>query len=103
MTETWKNSGKAAWKKRINKIRENSRGRKPPRNKLDEGEIEEIMQLEKQIKEREEWEQREKQKMVKEREKNDAQELSKKKKREDMTNKKKRKKTSGNITAAKSP
>lgn len=103
MTETWKNSGKAAWKKRINKIRENSRGRKPPRNKLDEGEIAEIMQLEKQIKEREEWEQREKQKMLKERAKADAQELGKRKKRDDSAAKKKRKKTSGTISAAKSP
>eukprot|EP00516_Mucochytrium_quahogii_P001059 CAMPEP_0203753522 /NCGR_PEP_ID=MMETSP0098-20131031/7282_1 /ASSEMBLY_ACC=CAM_ASM_000208 /TAXON_ID=96639 /ORGANISM=" , Strain NY0313808BC1" /LENGTH=342 /DNA_ID=CAMNT_0050644159 /DNA_START=481 /DNA_END=1509 /DNA_ORIENTATION=- len=65
IAEAWKNSGKAAWKKRINKIKGNARSRKPPRNVLDEKEIEEIELLERKIRERKEWEQQEKQKLEK--------------------------------------
>jgi hypothetical protein len=64
VAEAWKNSGKAAWKKRINKIRENARGRKSPRNHLDASEKEEISTLEHKISEREAWEASEKAKMM---------------------------------------
>lgn len=64
VAESWKNSGKTAWKKRIHKIKENARYRKQPRkNTLDKDELEEIAQLEQKIKEREEWESREKAKL----------------------------------------
>eukprot|EP00511_Aplanochytrium_stocchinoi_P004893 CAMPEP_0204836076 /NCGR_PEP_ID=MMETSP1346-20131115/24236_1 /ASSEMBLY_ACC=CAM_ASM_000771 /TAXON_ID=215587 /ORGANISM="Aplanochytrium stocchinoi, Strain GSBS06" /LENGTH=429 /DNA_ID=CAMNT_0051970543 /DNA_START=389 /DNA_END=1678 /DNA_ORIENTATION=- len=63
IAETWKNSGKAAWKKRINKIKENARGRKAPRNQLDPAEINEINQLNERIRIRENWEKNEKEKI----------------------------------------
>eukprot|EP00510_Aplanochytrium_minuta_P004005 CAMPEP_0184023072 /NCGR_PEP_ID=MMETSP0954-20121128/11090_1 /TAXON_ID=627963 /ORGANISM="Aplanochytrium sp, Strain PBS07" /LENGTH=339 /DNA_ID=CAMNT_0026305781 /DNA_START=75 /DNA_END=1091 /DNA_ORIENTATION=- len=63
IAETWKNSGKAAWKKRINKIKENARGRKAPRNQLDPAEIQEINSLNERIRIRENWEKKEKQKI----------------------------------------
>lgn len=63
IAETWKNSGKAAWKKRINKIKENARGRKAPRNQLDPAEINEINQLNERIRIRENWEKKEKEKI----------------------------------------
>ena len=66
IAETWKNSGKAAWKKRINKIKENARGRKAPRNKLDLQELEEIKKLTKLCEEREKWERQEKEKIAEE-------------------------------------
>lgn len=91
MTETWKNSGKAAWKKRINKIRENSRGRKPPRNRLDDGEIEEILQLERQIEERERWERLEKSKMKVEGRSSESSKTRKRKKPQEGTIKKQKK------------
>lgn len=56
IAEVWKNSGKAAMKKKINKIRSNARKRKAPRNVLDDAEISQIRALEKKIKEREHWE-----------------------------------------------
>merc|ERR1712232_1191143 len=64
IAEAWKNSGKAAWKKRINKIRENARVRKPPRNKLDPEEIKEIQMLTERIHARVEWENQEKAKIA---------------------------------------
>ena len=69
IAETWKNSGKAAWKKRINKIKENARGRKPPRNKLDQQELDEIAKLQELCRKREEWERREKEKIAEEKRK----------------------------------
>mmetsp|Transcript_19010 Transcript_19010/g.31095 ORF Transcript_19010/g.31095 Transcript_19010/m.31095 type:complete len:388 (-) Transcript_19010:99-1262(-) len=63
IAEVWKNSGKAAWKKRINKIRENARYRKAPRNGLDEKEKDEIRELQERIRRREEWEKLEKTKL----------------------------------------
>mmetsp|Transcript_10163 Transcript_10163/g.18665 ORF Transcript_10163/g.18665 Transcript_10163/m.18665 type:complete len:679 (+) Transcript_10163:338-2374(+) len=59
IAEVWKNSGKAAWKKRINKIRENARYRKAPRTGLDAKEKAEIAELEAKIQKREEWEKNE--------------------------------------------
>eukprot|EP00510_Aplanochytrium_minuta_P002398 CAMPEP_0184020330 /NCGR_PEP_ID=MMETSP0954-20121128/9289_1 /TAXON_ID=627963 /ORGANISM="Aplanochytrium sp, Strain PBS07" /LENGTH=272 /DNA_ID=CAMNT_0026302179 /DNA_START=283 /DNA_END=1101 /DNA_ORIENTATION=- len=73
VAETWKNSGKTAWKKRIHKIKENSRYRKQPRkNTLDENELEEIAELEKKIRIREEWEKKEKAKLDAEKERRNA-------------------------------
>ncbi|GBG25247.1 Hypothetical Protein FCC1311_014642 [Hondaea fermentalgiana] len=56
IAEVWKNSGKAAMKKKINKIRSNARKRKAPRNVLDAAEMKQIELLQKQIKDREHWE-----------------------------------------------
>ncbi|GBG34474.1 Hypothetical Protein FCC1311_106982 [Hondaea fermentalgiana] len=56
IAEVWKNSGKSAWKKRINKVKENARYRKAPRNGPTEKEAQEIAELTDRIKEREAWE-----------------------------------------------
>ncbi len=69
VTEVWKNCGKAAWKKRINKIKTNVRTRKPPRNVLNESDREEIRRLEAKILQRELWEAEQKEKLVKEKKK----------------------------------
>jgi len=63
IAEAWKNSGKSALRKRINKIKENATNRKPPRNGLDEKEIEEIERLSMEIEKREEWESKERRKI----------------------------------------
>lgn len=56
IAEVWKNSGKSAWKKRINKVKENARYRKAPRNGPTDKESNEIAELTARIKEREVWE-----------------------------------------------
>lgn len=57
--KSWKNSGKAAWKKRIHKIKENARARKSKGGALDEKDLREIAALQDLIREREDWECRE--------------------------------------------
>lgn len=56
IAEVWKNSGKAAWRKRINKIKRNAKFRKPPKNELDVDELSQIASLEAKIAQREAWE-----------------------------------------------
>jgi hypothetical protein len=60
MAESWKNSGKAAWKKRINKIKGNARARKNGNGQLDKKELLEIAELEARIRQRVIWEKQQK-------------------------------------------
>jgi hypothetical protein len=60
MAEAWKNSGKAAWKKRINKIKGNARARKNGNGQLDKKELLEIAELEARIRQRVIWEKQQK-------------------------------------------